>query len=145
MPAKSSNWALPDLIARMLSGQHTPMYLRKGRKISFRDNATNKTQSVVHSRLLDYAHVIHESREVRAEIVKAAFAPVFTVAALIARRDAGLIRFLKIEQEKERGERHREIKYVAKQNSRTILPFSLIPRTCLPGVAKPRLMKRLPR
>jgi hypothetical protein len=59
--------------------------------------------------LLDYAHVIHESREVRAEIVKAAFVRVTTVAALIARRDAGLIYFLKIE------ERKKEIRRAAKQ------------------------------
>lgn len=57
--------------------------------------ALRETHAVVYSRLLNYAHMIHKSREIRAELIKDASIEVCAMSTLIARRDASLIRFLK--------------------------------------------------
>lgn len=46
-------------------------------------------------RLLNYAHIIHKSRQVQAELFKGTSAKVFAMTALIAGRDASLIGFLR--------------------------------------------------
>lgn len=45
-------------------------------------------------RLLNYAHIIHKSLKVQAELLKDASAKMFAVTLLIARRDTILMRFL---------------------------------------------------
>lgn len=49
-------------------------------------------------RLLNYAHIIYKSCEVRAELLKDASTEVFAVTAPVTRRDASLIRFLEEKQ-----------------------------------------------